>query len=478
MAIDGLIILDNTGRPIIQSGFRSTSPAYPLLHVDAFNNAVPKSHRLGDIDPVIYVPPYNAVDAPSACCHVECGDMRILCPVSGDVDPLFAFAFLQTFIDILREYFGALSAATLKDNFDVVYQLLEETLDSGGHPLTTSPNALRDIVLPPSLLSKLLSVAGANINSTINSGSGLGAAGGPFSSPIPWRKAGLRYNSNEIYFDVDEELKAIVNKHGTALSSSVWGKIQTNAKLSGTPDCLLTFTNPHVITDCAFHPCVRLQRWKRDSSLSFVPPDGHFTLVEYRFTPSASATSARFLAVGAPPAALSAKENVPIPFILKPTVELTESGGTRLWDLRVQADVAHASQAMESLVAEMYLGEGAGGVKCVATRGDGGLSGRRGMPEMGSGGSATGSWTFDPKKMVVRWEIPVVPPSSVWSLRGSFNSAPNSAPRPAHSLQVRFAFSSFTFSALKVDQLKVTGEVYKPYKGVRGKATGNVEWRW
>jgi AP-3 complex subunit mu len=128
MAIDGLIILDNTGRPIIQSGFRSTSPAYPLLHIDAFNNALAKAPRPGDIDPVLYVPPYNIADAPSACCHVACGDMRFLCPVSGDVDPLFAFAFLQTFIEILREYFGTVSAATLKDNFDVVYQASPSTL--------------------------------------------------------------------------------------------------------------------------------------------------------------------------------------------------------------------------------------------------------------------------------------------------------------------------------------------------------------
>ncbi|KAG6888653.1 hypothetical protein C0992_007911 [Termitomyces sp. T32_za158] len=126
------------------------------------------------------------------------------------MDPLFAFAFIQAFIDILNEYLGNVSAATLKDNFDVVYQLLEETLDSGGHPLTTSSNALRDIVLPPSLLTKILSVAGANITPSINSGSGLGS--GPFSSPIPWRKAGLRYASNEIYFDMVEELKAIVNR--------------------------------------------------------------------------------------------------------------------------------------------------------------------------------------------------------------------------------------------------------------------------
>lgn len=39
------------------------------------------------------------------------------------VNPLYVFAFLQTFIDILREYFGQISAETLKDNFDVVYQV-------------------------------------------------------------------------------------------------------------------------------------------------------------------------------------------------------------------------------------------------------------------------------------------------------------------------------------------------------------------
>jgi len=126
-------------------------------------------------------------------------------------------------------------------------------LDSGGHPLTTSSNALRDIVLPPSLLNKLLNVAGANFTKVINSGLGPGAAGGAFSSPIPWRKAGLRYTSNEIYFDVVEELRAIVNKYvylisfrlspnfivivfcrnGVAISNIVLGKIETNAKLSG-----------------------------------------------------------------------------------------------------------------------------------------------------------------------------------------------------------------------------------------------------
>lgn len=81
--------------------------------------------------------------------------------------------------------------------------------------MTTSSNALREIVLPPSLLTKLLSAAGANITPTINSG--YGSTAGPFSSPIPWRRAGVRYTNNEIYIDVVEELKAIVSKYDCIL---------------------------------------------------------------------------------------------------------------------------------------------------------------------------------------------------------------------------------------------------------------------
>jgi AP-3 complex subunit mu len=123
------------------------------------------------------------------------------------VDPLYAFAFIRTFLDILIEYFGELTAPTLKDNFDIVHQLLEETLDAGGHPLTTSPNALRDIVLPPSLITKILSVTGVSGLSGPST-SNMSA----FSSPIPWRKAGIRYNNNEVYFDIVETLDAVVNK--------------------------------------------------------------------------------------------------------------------------------------------------------------------------------------------------------------------------------------------------------------------------
>lgn len=37
------------------------------------------------------------------------------------MNPLFAFSFLESFVDILRDYLGDVTEMTIKDNFDIVY---------------------------------------------------------------------------------------------------------------------------------------------------------------------------------------------------------------------------------------------------------------------------------------------------------------------------------------------------------------------
>jgi len=54
----------------------------------------------------------------------------------------------------------------------------------------------------------------------------------PFSSPIPWRKAGLRYTSDEIYFDVSEKLKAVVGPY--VHFNSLMSAADTETKVDGT----------------------------------------------------------------------------------------------------------------------------------------------------------------------------------------------------------------------------------------------------
>lgn len=103
----------------------------------------------------------------------------------------------------------------------------------------------------------------------------------PFAAPIPWRRRGIRHAQNEIFFDVEETLDAVVDRQGRVLTSSVWGRIGANSKLSGIPDLLLSFANTQVMKECAFHPCIRYRKWERDHVLSFIPPDGKFKLLEY-----------------------------------------------------------------------------------------------------------------------------------------------------------------------------------------------------
>jgi AP-3 complex subunit mu len=73
------------------------------------------------------------------------------------------------------------------------------------------------------------------------------------------------------------------------------GSIAFTSKVSGVPDLNLNLSTGgkgagmgnrgdqlrSIMERVVFHPCVRLNRWKGDGSISFVPPDGRFALCGY-----------------------------------------------------------------------------------------------------------------------------------------------------------------------------------------------------
>jgi AP-3 complex subunit mu len=200
--------------------------------------------------------------------------LSYLAVLPAEVSPLMILEFLHRIADIFVDYFGSpADESAIKDNFSTVYQLLEEMVDYGW-PLTTEPNALKAMIRPPSVISKLSSVVFANTNVSDALPSGT-------ISNMPWRATGVSYSQNEIYMDIVEEVDAIVDTTGNVISLDVSGSIQCQCHLSGIPDLLLTFKDPNLIDDCSFHPCVRYGRFERDQVISFVPPDGNFELMKY-----------------------------------------------------------------------------------------------------------------------------------------------------------------------------------------------------
>lgn len=85
-------------------------------------------------------------------------------------------------------------------------QLLDEMIDNG-FPLTTELNILREMIAPPNIVSKVLSVVTgsniANMNTTLP---------GATASCVPWRTTDLKHSNNEIYVDLVEEMDATINR--------------------------------------------------------------------------------------------------------------------------------------------------------------------------------------------------------------------------------------------------------------------------
>lgn len=192
-----------------------------------------------------------------------------------EMPPLMGIEFLCRVADILSDYLGELNEDLIKDNFVIVYELLDEMIDNG-FPLTTEPNILREMIAPPNIVSKMLSVVTGNSSNVSD------ILPGATASCVPWRTTDVKYANNEVYVDLVEEMDAIINRDGVLVKCEIYGEVQVNCLLSGLPDLSLSFANPSILNDVRFHPCVRFRPWESHQILSFVPPDGQFKLMSYR----------------------------------------------------------------------------------------------------------------------------------------------------------------------------------------------------
>ncbi|MQL88232.1 hypothetical protein Taro_020783 [Colocasia esculenta] len=166
--------------------------------------------------------------------------------------------FLCRVADIISDYLGGLNEDLIKDNFVIVYELLDEMMDNG-FPLTTEPNILREMISPPNIVSKMLSVVtgkSSNVTSTLPDAT---------QSCVPWRKTDVKHATNEVYVDLVEEMDSIVNSDGNLVKCEIYGEILVNSNLSGFPDLTLSFMNPAILNDTCFWSIGRIPKDKAPS---------------------------------------------------------------------------------------------------------------------------------------------------------------------------------------------------------------------
>ncbi|KAK6526353.1 hypothetical protein TWF694_004952 [Orbilia ellipsospora] len=273
--IEALYIYDSQNSVVLQHNWRHRPTASAQEYITSYlSHPTPRP-------PLIHL---SHLSPPTLLFSIVHNNLIFLSPATSEIEPLLILEFLHRIADVLEDYFGPpLIPSKIEGNYDIVAELLGEMCDDG-LPFNTEPNGLRDVVLPPSIMKKLLA------NVTLPSGSLDPFRSAPSTiSTIPWRRANVKHTSNEMYLDLLETLHCIVAPSGRPIASRVSGNMLFTAKISGIPDMLLSLRTPSarggggvVLEAPVFHPCVRLSKWNaQPGQLSFVPPDGKFVLASY-----------------------------------------------------------------------------------------------------------------------------------------------------------------------------------------------------
>lgn len=392
--------------------------------------------------------------------YVACTDL---------VNPLVPLAFLRKVVRVLQEYLigstqtEMLTEEVLCEHFDVVYQLVEEMLDGEGHVLLTEVNALKDIVLPPSWLDKLIQTVGLDASSERGRTS--------LTSPVPWRRPHSKYAKNEVYMDVVEILTGIVSASGTPVQLDLWGRMECTAHLSGLPDLLVTLQSPELVENAAWHPCIRRPIWNEQKKLSCIPPDGFCELGHYHLR-AARAAGTAVLGHSA-----LANQQQALPLLVHTSLQPWEAAqGGLPFTMAIEPTISSA-HTLEDVCVEWRLGDHVHGVDATAqlqtltTKAS--MSSDIGTIPQAAG--APGSMVFDRKQKLLRWTIPRLVPTHQTVLTGTILAS--QVCRPLYALQVRFAIVGLSLSGMRVSSIQVHQEAYTPTKGARSLVQGHLEWR-
>lgn len=362
-----------------------------------------------DVPPVIATPHHYLIST------YRCG-MFFVAVCMTDVPPLFVIEFMHRVVDTFNDYFSECTESIIKENYVVVYELLDEMLDNG-FPLATESNVLKELIKPPTILRTIANtVTGkSNVSATLPTGQ---------LSNVPWRRTGVKYTNNEAYFDVVEEIDAIIDKAGSTVFAEIQGYIDCCIKLTGMPDLSLSFMNARLFDDVSFHPCVRFKRWEAERILSFIPPDGNFRLMSYH---------------------IGTHSIVAIPIYIRHIISFKDIGGGRL-DITVGPRQT-IGRTVENVVLEIPMPKAV--LNCILN-------------------PTQGKYTFDPATKILVWDIGRIDISKVPNIRGTISLQSSAVVNDSNlTINVKFTINQLAVSGLKVNRLDMYGEKYKPFKGVK-----------
>jgi len=290
--IGGLFIYNHKGEVLISRTFR-----------DDVNRQVIDAFRVHVIHSRQQIRSPTVPIAKTNFFHIRRGPLWLVAVSKHNVNAALVFEFLNKLSIVMCSYFGKITEDNVKNNFVLIYELLDELIDYG-YPQNSEVGVIKTFITQ------------TGVKASINNSKEITQITHQVTGQIGWRKEGIKYRRNELFLDVLESVNLLMSPQGQVLQAHVSGKVVMKSFLSGMPECKFglndkltldksksantvssTFMgntdstqadsksrNAIALDDCTFHQCVKLSKFESERSISFIPPDGDFELMRYRTT--------------------------------------------------------------------------------------------------------------------------------------------------------------------------------------------------
>lgn len=271
MSISAVFIMDIKGRIIISRDYRGDIPMSASQKFTKHLNMEDDSQ----LKPIVTEGAHTFV-------YIRHNNLYLMAMIKKNANCMIILSFLHQLVEVLTEYFTELEDESIRDNFVITYELLDEMLDFG-YPQATEAKILKEFICVEEThqMEKKRSIPTTLTGAT------------------SWRQEGIVHPKNEIFLDVIESLDLLVAANGNVLRSEVKGEVKMKSFLSGMPELKLGLNDKILfenrgrstrgrkavdMEDIRFHQCVKLARFENDRTISFIPPDGEFIMMNYRLS--------------------------------------------------------------------------------------------------------------------------------------------------------------------------------------------------
>ncbi|KAL8159315.1 hypothetical protein V2J09_000852 [Rumex salicifolius] len=248
----------------------------------------------GDAPPVFNIDGVNYF-------HVKIVSLLFVATTRINSSPSLVLELLQRIARVTKDYLGILSEDSLRKNFVLVYELLDEVIDFG-YVQTTSTEVLKSYVFNEPILVDAARVPALGPASMFMQGNKRMPGTAVTKSVVANEPGGRK--REEIFVDIIEKISVTFSSSGYILTSEIDGTIQMKSYLSGNPEIRLALNDDVcigrsgstaygyssggsgsvILDDCNFHESVHLDSFDMDRTMTLVPPDGEFPVMNYRMT--------------------------------------------------------------------------------------------------------------------------------------------------------------------------------------------------